>query len=69
MAVTFRDANPAGAKFTRCIQFEPVARVSLSDLDFQTVEIVRLLVNSIDLRSRSSSYGASKSAPEEVERR
>ena len=69
MAVTFRDANTTGAKFTRCIQFEPVARVSLSDLDFQTVEIDRLLVNSIDLRSRSSSYGAGKSAPEEVERR
>jgi hypothetical protein len=69
MAITFRDANPAGAKFTRCIQFEPVARDSLGDLDFQTVEIDRLLVNSNDLSSRSGSYGVSKSAPEEVERR
>ena len=69
MAVTFRDANPAGAKFTRCIQFEPAARDSLGDLDFQTVEIDRLLVNSTDLSGRSSSYGARKWASEEVERR
>ena len=69
MAATFRDVNPAGAKFTRCIQSEAFARDSLSDLDFQTVEIDRLLVNSIDLSSRNSIYGAWKLAPEEVERR
>jgi hypothetical protein len=69
MSATFRDVNPLGAKFTCCIPSESFAGDSLGDLDFQTVEIDRLLVNSIDLSSRNRSYGASKWAPKEVERR